>query len=124
MRLVMLVVALGLIVPIVPAAAANCQSCAKSAATTCDTVEAPADSCCSAREAPAEDEPVEDEGDDCGFCTTGCDCSCCGSAMTVPVMHRPVPLGVSILASAPAVVWLAALSPQDAAIELLHPPQT
>ena len=118
MRLVMLVAALGLIVPIVPAAAGDCQSGARSEATSCDPAEDSADSCCS-----ATDEPAEEGTDDCGGCPDACDCSCCGSATIVPVMYRPALLRVSILSSAPAIVWLAALSPQDAVNKLLQPPQ-
>jgi hypothetical protein len=124
MRLVMLMIAFGLIVPIVPAAGGECRSCAAPETTACDTVERPADGCCSAREAPAGEEPVDEDDDGCGSCPDGCDSICCGNAMTVLVMLRPAPPRVSIMASAASVVWLTTVSPQDADRELLRPPQT
>jgi hypothetical protein len=119
LRLLMLVVALGLVVPTVPAADHDCGSAPGPAVENCDVGDAPVDSCC-----PGEDgQHDDDEGRDC--CPAGCDCVCCGCATATPVMHRPGSLAASLMPpSASQVDRRSEFSPQDSADELIRPPQS
>jgi hypothetical protein len=118
LRLLMLVVALGLVVPTVPAADRDCGAAPGRAVECCDD-STPANSCC-----PGEDDQDERENEDRGCCPGDCACFCCGCATANPLLHRSVPSTVSPAPpSALQLAWRSELAPQDSADELIRPPQ-
>ena len=121
LRLLMLVVALGLVVPTVPAAGHDCGTAPGPAVEPCDVSDAPADSCCPSEDDRHDDDDEEDR--DC--CPGGCDCVCCGCATATPVMHRSASALVSLMPpSASPFDRRSELSPQDSAGKLIRPPQS
>jgi hypothetical protein len=119
LRLLMLVVALGLVVPTLPAADHDCATAPGPAVKSCDD-SAPADSCC-----PSEEDRDDDEDEDRDCCPSDCACICCGCATATPVMHRPGSPAASLLPpSASKVDRRSELSPQDSADDLIRPPQS
>ena len=119
-RLLVLAVALGLVVPVVPAVGHDCGTAPGTAVASREASDAPADSCC-----PGEDDRQDDEEDDRDCCPGGCACVCCGCATATPVMHRSAPPTASLLPpSALHADRRSELSPQDSADELIRPPQS
>jgi hypothetical protein len=120
LRLLMLVVALGLVVPTVPVAGHDCGAAPGTAVETCEVSDAPADSCCS-----DEDDQQDDEDEDRDCCPGGCSCVCCGCATATPVMHRSAPAAAALMPpSASQADRRSELSPQDSAGRLIRPPQS
>jgi hypothetical protein len=120
LRLLMLVVALGLVVPTVPAAGHDCGAAPGPAVESCDVSDTPVDSCCS-----GEDDQQDDEDEDGDCCPGGCSCVCCGCATATPVMHRVVPASSSQMPpSVSQADRRSELSPQDSAGKLIRPPQS
>jgi hypothetical protein len=120
MRLLVLIVALGLVVPMVPAAGHACDTVPGDAIECGDAdADAPAEPCCAGE---SDQDDNADAGRDC--CPSDCDCSCCGCAWSGPVMYRPASAAVALMPpSAPQVDRSTGLSPQDSAEELIRPPQ-
>jgi hypothetical protein len=118
LRLLVLVVALGLVVPTVPAADHDCGTAPGTAVERCEA-DAPADTCCS-----GEDDQDESENEDRDCCPSDCVCFCCGCATANPVMHRAAVAAASL--TPPSDSQLGGpveLSPQDSADKLIRPPQ-
>ena len=118
-RLVVLMVALGLVAPTLPVVGGHCVGDLAPAAEPCGDGAFPADTCCWGEEVPQD--PTTDEDDDC--CPGGCVCVCCGCAAT-PAVHRfaraPAPFA---LRPSPLADRSSGFLPQDSVGELLRPPQ-
>ncbi|MHC4305437.1 MAG: hypothetical protein ACYSW2_13295 [Planctomycetota bacterium] len=120
LRLLILLVALGLVLPTVPAAGHDCGAAPGTAVESCDASDAPADSCC-----PSEDDQDENEQEDRDCCPSDCACVCCGCATASPVMHRAASAAASLTPpSASQLDGRYELSPQDSVGDLIRPPQS